>query len=240
MKKSLLAIGAIALGASLLGFAAPAHADASLDSAAISELASGDSLAAELGSDEVEAQSDYRTIGSLGAFMYSAPRLAADVLSPLERGERVVAYCGSTNSDGGWVKIKKDEVTNPTIGYVPARFVNGGLDGLPTTCPTEDRTRTITTWSHVTGGDIVPRWTCPPSHPYLVSDKQNPADIVPGLKIVTNGAITVTVGFPVAIDGPEGKKYVAGYTGGLASGFQPFSAAINATCTDHLSKAAKY
>lgn len=247
MKKSLLAIGAITLGASLLGLAAPpAHADElpvdqpAIDTAAISELTADAGIDTEPSFDEVAAQSDYRHIGSLGAVMYGAPRLAAEVLAPLDRGERVVAYCGSNNSDGGWVKIKKNELSNPITGYVPARFVDGGLEGLPTTCPTEAPTVDIISYSTARDGDSVGRWTCPAERPYLVSGKQNPADIVPGLKISTTGPVVVTVGLPVPIDGPGGTQYVAGYTGGTAFGFQPYSAAVTATCTNSLSLAAKY
>lgn len=247
MKKSLLALTAITLGASLLGFAAPAHADERLAGQtppghdAIGELAVDEGFDGGHDVDGVEAQSDhYRTINSLGASMYSAPRLAADILAPLDRGSRVAVYCGITNSDGAWVKIKKGEGANAPFGYVLAAYVDGHIEGLPTTCPTEEGTYDYVTWSHLTHGDIVPRWTCPPTRPYLVGGKESIFDLVPGLKIVTNGAVTVTVGFPIPIDGPAGKKYVSGYTGGLASGFQPFSAAITATCTNNLGKAAKF
>lgn len=226
MKKTLLAISAIALGASLLGFAAPAHADDAQSEPSVTS-----------------ASAEYRTATRMASIFHS-PR-DGETIAMMNRGDKVLALCGLTNSSASWVKIIKENGNEKdrtsTLGFVRAENLEGGITGLPDVCPSELTTLTIGTHSLATHGTIIGRFDCPADYPYL-ADNGRMYGLVAGLTVTTSGTVNVPVGLPNAVRGPEpdNKFYQGGYSGGIISGYPGATVGIAATCTSDIKLAKSF
>src|SRR6478735_10747229 len=99
---------AVALGAGMLGAAAPAHAN-----------------------EAPPPTSDRIVSISAAVPAYSSPRLNTAVATELHAGDRVPAFCGFTNAGLEWVKV----FAGDTFGYVQSASVAGGVGTLPRDCP---------------------------------------------------------------------------------------------------------
>lgn len=236
MKKPLLAISAIALGASLLGVAAPAHADEVQPESAAP--AHTDAAQPEI---DVTATSDavYRRVVKNND-LYPTPRFYAPIEGAIRAGDVVWAICTLQNGGSPWVKVALDR-DDATIGYVSPDTLETGSHlkpkPIPTTCPSEVTVVPRTAYAKSFGpgeGDILPAFRCPADYPYLKNEGGH--GLVTGVQVTTTGDSGVGIGLPLQRDG-----YQNGYSGGTAGNIfgAGGSVTVLATCTSDVRLAKK-
>lgn len=227
VKRALIGLSVAALGASLLGAAAPAYAD---------EPAS----VVEPPSDEAHAAAEYRTIvHDVG--LVETPRRGAPVVAQLKTGMPVTALCAFFLDGVDWVKIQH----TAQFGFVPNSAV-GGAGDLPYTCPSEVEDIEVLVFNReFRGGELgvpIEAWRCPSSRPFLVNTRFHKDDpFVPqGIRIRgwDAGIHTILGGVMQQQVQHNKKSYAAGFSAttisnwGLAQLGQ-----VYVTCTPNVDKA---